>query len=72
MAISTEACERMIEASERTDKQLMIGQTLRFFPSYQYVKEAIDSERYGKVVGFFLPWWDNTNLVMGELVITKR
>lgn len=50
MAISTEACERMIEASERTDKQLMIGQTLRFFPSYQYVKEAIDSERYGKVV----------------------
>ncbi len=50
MAISSEAAQEMIDASEKYGKQLMIGQTLRFFPSYLYVKETIDSGRYGKVV----------------------
>lgn len=50
MAISSKAAQEMIEASEKYDKQLMIGQTLRFFPSYLYVKETIESGRYGKVV----------------------
>lgn len=67
MAISSEAAQEMIDASEKYDKQLMIGQTLRFFPSYLYVKEAIDTNRYGKVVAasFFRGgttpiWsWDN-------------
>lgn len=50
MAISTEACAEMIEASKKYDRQLMIGQTLRFFPSYRYLKDTIDTNRYGKVV----------------------
>lgn len=48
MAISTEACQEMIDASEKYNRSLMIGQTLRFFPSYLYVKETIESGRYGK------------------------
>lgn len=50
MAISSEAGQEMIDAAEHYEKQLMIGQTLRFFPSYLYLKEAIDSNRYGNVV----------------------
>lgn len=67
MAISTEACTAMIEASQKYNRQLMIGQTLRFFPSYQYLKETMDTDRYGNVVSasFFRgggtpKWsWDN-------------
>ncbi|MBV7391425.1 Gfo/Idh/MocA family oxidoreductase [Enterococcus sp. ALS3] len=47
MAISTEACQEMIDASKKFQRYLMIGQTLRFFPSYRYIKETIDSGRYG-------------------------
>lgn len=50
MAISTKDCSLMIEASKKYDRQLMIGQTLRFFPSYQYLKETIDTNRYGPVI----------------------
>lgn len=48
MAISTKDCQAMIDASKKYDRSLMIGQTLRFFPSYRYIKETIDSGRYGK------------------------
>lgn len=50
MAISSDAAQEMIDAANTYNKQLMIGQTLRFFPSYLYLKETIDSGRYGKVV----------------------
>ena len=42
MAISTEACQEMIDARNKYDRFLMIGQTLRFFPSYQYIKATYD------------------------------
>ncbi|EIA21065.1 Gfo/Idh/MocA family protein [Listeria fleischmannii] len=70
MAISSKACDEMIQASQKYGRQLMIGQTLRFFPSYQYVKEAIQSERYGKVVSasFFrggaTPKWSFENWLL--------
>ncbi|MFY8329170.1 Gfo/Idh/MocA family protein [Vagococcus carniphilus] len=51
MAISSSEGQKMIDASKEYDKQLMIGQTLRFFPSYLYLKETIESKRYGEVVG---------------------
>ncbi|MBO5248163.1 MAG: Gfo/Idh/MocA family oxidoreductase [Clostridia bacterium] len=49
MALSSDACGRMIAAAEETKKTLMIGQCLRFGPAYLYMKDAIDTERYGKV-----------------------
>lgn len=49
MAISTEACQEMIDASKKYQKFLMIGQTLRFFPSYQYIRDTIESGRYGEL-----------------------
>lgn len=70
MAISTAACQEMIDASEHYKQFLMIGQTLRFFPSYLYVKETIDSGRYGKCVeanlfrGGTTPLWSWENWLL--------
>ncbi|MCI1857427.1 MAG: Gfo/Idh/MocA family oxidoreductase [Sporolactobacillus sp.] len=48
MALSTTDCQEMIDTSLKYNRKLMIGQTLRFFPAYHYLKETLDSERYGK------------------------
>lgn len=63
MSLTSDACDRMIAASEKTGKKLMIGQCLRFEPSYLYLKDLVDSGRYGKVRHAFfdrlsaLPLW---------------
>ncbi|MCP0885774.1 Gfo/Idh/MocA family oxidoreductase [Ligilactobacillus sp. WILCCON 0076] len=49
MAISTKACQEMIDARNKYNRYLMIGQTLRFFPSYQYIKKIIDDKTYGEL-----------------------
>ena len=43
----------MIRASEVAGKHLMIGQCVRFYPAFDYVKEAIDEGRFGKLLGGF-------------------
>lgn len=54
MALSTAECEAMIEAAERSGKRLMIGQCLRFWPAYTYLKALLDEGRFGDVVsGYF-------------------
>ncbi|RTE04864.1 Gfo/Idh/MocA family protein [Paenibacillus whitsoniae] len=54
MAGSVEECEAMIAAAEANGKQLMIGQCLRFWPAYVYLKDVIEKGTYGKVTsGFF-------------------
>lgn len=50
---SAEAC-RMTEAAAETGKTLMIGQCLRFWPAYEYLKECVEDGRFGKVTsGYF-------------------
>lgn len=49
MSLSSEACNRMIAVAEETGKKLMIGQCLRFEPAYLYLKDLVDSGKYGKV-----------------------
>ncbi len=48
MALTEEDCRRMIEARDRSGKQLMIGQCLRFYRQYEFLKDCIDDGRYGK------------------------
>jgi len=48
MALNPDECQRMIDAAKRGGKKLMIGQCLRFWPQYEYLKEAVDSGRFGK------------------------
>lgn len=49
MARNPEECAAMQAAADRTGKFLMIGQVLRFWPEYVFLKEAVASGKYGKL-----------------------
>jgi predicted dehydrogenase len=53
MARTGELCADMIAAAHASTGQLMIGQCLRFYPQYEFLKELIDQQTYGKVVSAF-------------------
>lgn len=53
MALTSRDCDEMIRASEESGKELMIGQCLRFHPAYNFVKDTIDENRFGKLTGAF-------------------
>ena len=72
MATTLEECERMVEASEKNGKCLMIGQSVRFDATYRFIKEAIENGTYGKVVKAELdrrsplPNWSFENWMLRE------
>ncbi|MCM3634292.1 Gfo/Idh/MocA family protein [Paenibacillus camelliae] len=43
--------QKMSDAALSSGKKLMIGQCLRFWPAYEYLKEAVSSRRFGNVTG---------------------
>jgi UDP-N-acetylglucosamine 3-dehydrogenase len=43
-------CDRMIEASERSGKFLLVGHVLRFETRYAMLKESIDAKTFGRVI----------------------
>ena len=49
MALNTDLCQQMIDAADKSGKILMIGQVLRFWPEYVFLKNTIDSGEYGKL-----------------------
>ena len=54
MSLSYSACLEMLDAAKSAGKELMIGQCLRFYPAFDYIKEIIDTKKYGEVLaGFF-------------------
>ena len=50
MALTVEDCDEMIAAAKAADRQLLIGQVLRFEGEYQYLKKLVDEKTYGDVV----------------------
>lgn len=50
MALTTEECDDMLEASAASGKQLMIGQCLRFWPGYVLLKEFVEQRKFGQVL----------------------
>ena len=48
MSLTLENCKRMIDAKNKSGKTLMIGQCLRFFPQYEFLKACVEDGRYGK------------------------
>ena len=50
MALNPQLCQEMIDAAQKADKSLMIGQVLRFWPEYVFLKNTIDSKLYGKLL----------------------
>ena len=67
MALSFEDCRAMLAAAESAGKELMVGQCLRFYPGFEWIKQALDEKRYGKVLGAFFgrfsspPSWAQNN-----------
>lgn len=67
MALCSEDCRRIIDARNKSGKQLMIGQCLRFYGEYQYLKKIVSEETYGKVTSVLfqrlsaLPKWSWNN-----------
>jgi len=49
MANTTEECNAMINASEKSGAKLAIGHIMRFFPAIQMVKEYVENEKLGKL-----------------------
>lgn len=54
MALNVEQCDTMIATAKQENRKLMIGQCLRFSAAYQYLKECIDSEKYGNLRHIFM------------------
>lgn len=50
MALSVEDCDAMIRAASKAGRHLMIAHCIRFWPEYAWVKGAVDSGEYGKVL----------------------
>ncbi|MCQ2397061.1 MAG: Gfo/Idh/MocA family oxidoreductase [Lentisphaeria bacterium] len=76
MALSTADCNDMIAVSYETGKFLMIAQCLRFCAQYIYIKELIDSQRYGKLLSISMQrnnglpkgWFQDEKLSGGALM----
>jgi predicted dehydrogenase len=72
MALNAEQCQAMIDAAKNNGKKLMIGQCLRFWPAYEYLKSCVDDERYGKVVSAYFfrgggtPLWSYQNWLLNK------
>ena len=49
MALCAADCEEMVKVAKEENKRLMIGQCLRFEPSYVYLKKCIDEGTFGKL-----------------------
>ena len=53
MALHAADCDGMLRAVEESGRQLMIGQCLRFYPAFDFIKNAIDENRFGALLGGF-------------------
>lgn len=67
MALNSADCARILEAKEKSGKQLMIGQCLRFYGEYEYLKKIVSEKTFGEVTGALfmrlsaLPRWSWQN-----------
>lgn len=54
MARNSDDARKMAEMARKHGKKLMIGQCLRFWPGYEYLKETIEEKRFGQpTAGYF-------------------
>ena len=51
IAIELEAAERILAAAKKAGKLLMVAQVLPFFPEFRWVREQVQSGKYGKLLG---------------------
>ncbi|MEA4833006.1 MAG: Gfo/Idh/MocA family oxidoreductase [Oscillospiraceae bacterium] len=53
MARTYEECQLMLDAKNKSGKQLMIGQCVRFMPHYRYLKTAVCEKTFGEIKSAF-------------------
>ena len=69
VALTREDAATLIEAQKKSGAKIQIGQVLRFWKEYAYLKEVIDSKKYGNVVNAAFnrlspsPTWSKGNWV---------
>jgi len=51
MALSTQDCDRMMEAARKSGRQLFVGHVLPFFPEYSHARQLIAGGRHGRLQG---------------------
>lgn len=51
MAMRLADCDRMVRASKKADRQLMIGHVLPYFPEYAWALKEIKSGKHGALLG---------------------
>ena len=51
IAVELSDADEMTEAAESADRKFLVGQVLRFWPQFAFLKEALDTGRYGKLLG---------------------
>ena len=67
MALSTEECQKMIDASRKNGRQLMVAQCLRLANNYRYLKKVMEDGTLGKLKQLYmermcaLPSWGFEN-----------
>jgi len=70
MALTYQECLDVLRVAERSRGKLMIGQCVRFFPEYEYLKETIESRRLGRLLELSLwrgsapPQWSWQNWLL--------
>lgn len=70
MAMNEEQCQLMIDTAEKNGKKLMIGQCMRLEDAGIYIKEAVDSGKYGKVISAYFyrggatPLWSYNDWIL--------
>lgn len=54
MALTVEDCDKMLAVAKTAKGKFMIAQCIRFWPEYVYLREAINSQRYGRLKALHL------------------
>ena len=49
VCLTKEDCEKLLEAEKGTGVKVMVGQVVRSFDEYRYLKDAYDTGRFGKL-----------------------
>ncbi|MCE5340949.1 MAG: Gfo/Idh/MocA family oxidoreductase [Planctomycetaceae bacterium] len=72
MALNTKDCKKMIDAAKKYKKILQIGHCIRFWPEYIYLRNIVNSGKYGRVLGAtfqrlsYAPIWSWNNWFMDK------
>ena len=51
MALSAQQCDEIVEAAALANRQVFVAHVLPFFPEYAFLREAVSSGEYGKLLG---------------------